>query len=181
MTSWLSMAPGVEWIAIDQAVLVYDGDLVNLLEGSAAEVWRALEHSTSDDDVAALLAGRHPEAAGVAGEVTAFLSDLLERGLIVSAAEPGGSGIVCPEHVAWTLDDDGRVVVADLGTGRRETLSASASRVWVLTLADMTSTDLVRQLLLEFPDAPKAVAEEVELLRSELVARGLLARTAGSV
>ena len=175
MTGHPCRSPGVEWLAIEGDVLAFDGDLLHLLPGSGAAIWRELDGARDLPTVAADLAACHPEVDAVDQQVRDFVTDLVQRGLVVLLKEPAGNGLRVPGHVAWTLDE-GVVVLADTRSGARRALSVTGSQVW-LHLADSASTtQLLQSLAREFPDAPADMSSQVEWLVEELLAKGLLTR-----
>ena len=176
MTGHPCRSPGVEWLVIEGDVLAFDGDLLHLLPGSGAAIWRELDGGRDLATVAADLAARHPEVVGVDQQVRDFVTDLVQRGLVVLLDAPVGNGLRVPEHVAWAVDE-GVVVLADTRSGGRQALSMSGSRVWLHLADGASSTQMLESLAREFPDAPADMSEQVERLVDELLGLGLLTRT----
>jgi len=59
------------------------GGRVVLLEGSGAEIWRALPHHSTEDVIARMKAIVGPDVAGLRDAVSAFVEHLRSLGLIV--------------------------------------------------------------------------------------------------
>ena len=78
-----------------------------------------------------------------------------------------------PSTVAWDHDGE-RVVMANLRTGTRTTLSETATLVRLLTGEGLTAQDIVFELLSGFPNAPPNLAADVVATLDELVAGGWL-------
>lgn len=177
MTRALMVAPGVDTLVVDGEVLVFDGTMIHLMSGSGVDIWHAADGRRSRDQIISELAGRHPSVEAVAADVAAYVDDLVERGLLMESESRPEDGFNTCEHVGWTTDGD-LVVVLDLRTGARQTLSATASRAW-LHLADGLSRDaMVTRLGEEFPDAPASFVSELEALVDTLCAQGLLCPSA---
>ena len=175
MTQYPEVAPRVEWIEIENEVLVFDGDLLHLLPGSSAQIWLAINGDRSTASIATSLSMRHPDALEVGHDVRYFVSELAHRGLVRILDKPSGNGLAVPPWVAWTLEG-GQVVLADLRSGGRQGLSVTASRLWQLMAARLPLDQLVEQLRLEFPDAPADLATVVKSLLQTLTAQGLLSQ-----
>jgi hypothetical protein len=174
--TYLSIAPGVEWHEIDGSVLVLHDELLHELTGSSAEIWQAVDGSTTASDLASSLSRRHPESPGVFDDVTDFVTDLTERGLLAQHADPVGNGYRVPEHVAWVSEDDGSVALADVRTGRRHSLSPTGGIVWTMTVAGSPREVIEPAILEAFPDAPDSYAADMGQLLDSLVVAGLLER-----
>lgn len=175
MTGYPMVCPAVEWLEIDGQVLAFDGALLHLLPGSAAQIWLSLDGAASTAQIAAALAARH-DGTEVERDVRAFVADLVERGLVVTADEPVGNDLRVPSYVAWTVDED-QVVLADVRTGARQALSLTGSRVWLLIVQRLSRQEMFVRLAADFPDVPAGFAAEVEALLGTLVDQGLLAPT----
>jgi hypothetical protein len=173
MTDYLAISPDADWIRIDDAVLAFVDDTIHLLSGSAAEVWAAVDGTGGSSDVVAALAARHRGADDLASDVTVFVDDLVQRRLLVRRDEPTGAWARVPSHVAWTTDQ-GLVALADLRTGGRRTLSATASRIWDLTVGGASREALLERLAVEFTDLPATFPHDVDQLLRTLVEEGLL-------
>lgn len=170
----LAVAPGMETLTMDDEVLVFDGDIIHLMEGSGAEIWRAVESRHTADEIVADLVLRHPETPGVETDVRAFIDDLVARGLVTPEGHRREAGYDVPGHVAWTTDDLS-VTILDLDSGQRQTLSLTASRTWVHLADGLSLEATLTRLAEEFPDAPASFAEETETFVGLLCDQGLLA------
>ena len=177
MTDYLTVASRVETLAFSSdEILVFDGATLHLLAGSSAEIWHAVNGQRSREEIGRLLAERH-EDADVADQVHAFVDSLTGRGLLAFNREPGSRELAVDDDVAWTVDE-GRVVVLNLLTGERRTLSDSASAVWELVVAGRSRDETLVELAGAFTDLPEGFAEQVDALLQQLVDEGLLARVA---
>jgi hypothetical protein len=81
-------------VELDDNVAVYDevGQLMILLNSSAASVWRLCDGATSVDGMVQALAAAHPDDAEVIGEdVRQTLRKLAELGLVSDPSGPGGA------------------------------------------------------------------------------------------
>jgi hypothetical protein len=179
MTDYLAISPDADWIRMDDAVLAFVDDTIHLLSGTAAEVWAAVDGTGRTSDLVAALAARHHGTGDLAGDVTAFVDDLVRRRLLVRRDEPTGALGRVPSHVAWTAEP-GLVALADLRTGDRRTLSATASRVWELTAGGASRDALLEALSVEFTDLPTTFSDDVDQLVETLVHEGLLERNPGA-
>lgn len=169
----LEIAPGTDALVMDDEVLVFDGSMIHLLSGSGALIWQAVDGRRDRDDVVLHLAARHHDASGLADDVRGYLDDLLARGLLVDGLHDRPAGWTVPGHVAWVHDGD-QVVVLDLSSGERQTLSASAARIWTHLSDGLPTAEVVDRLGQEFPDAPASLADDTSALVDALVTRGLL-------
>jgi hypothetical protein len=87
---------GASAVELDDNVALYDevGQLLILLNTSAAAVWERCDGTTTVDDIARLLADAHPTEAAVIGEdVRQTVGKLAELGLVVDAAA-GTAGVL---------------------------------------------------------------------------------------
>jgi hypothetical protein len=85
---------GAAAVELDDNVALYDevGQLLILLNTSAAEVWERCDGTTTLDDITRQLVAAHPDDAAVIGEdVRQTVGKLAELGLVVDAAEAGGA------------------------------------------------------------------------------------------
>ena len=173
MSDYPRVASHVDWLEIDGQILAFDGDLLHLLPGSSAEIWRAVDGDTSTAALAASLVERHPEAPDVDRDVLSFLAELVHRGLVQFADQPVGNGFRVPSHVAWTIDE-AQVVLADLRTGDRLGLPTTGSWIWQLVVERLPREQLLERLRADFPDAPVEFEADVDRLLATLLERGLL-------
>ena len=162
-------------LEIDEDFLVFDGEELHRLAGSAADVWRSIRGAVAVGDVIRRLQVLHPGDRNVPGDVRAFIDDLLARGLVEERPTPS-DGCSVPSHVAWCVDEDGTVLIADLRSGARHVLIATAAVIWSAAVAEDSHHALLEALADAFPDAPPGYADEVDELLDSLVAEGLLAR-----
>jgi hypothetical protein len=96
--------PGATAVVLDDNVAVYDdvGQLLILLNTSAAAVWERCDGATTLQDMARALVAAHPgDEADIAEDVRQTVGKLAELGLVVEAdaeAEAGGGlrGEVAP-------------------------------------------------------------------------------------
>jgi acetyl-CoA carboxylase carboxyltransferase component len=80
---------GAATVALDDNVAVYDdiGQLLILLNTSAAAVWDHCDGATTVDDMVRALAAAHPDdAAEIAEDVRQTVGKLVDLGLVVDAA-----------------------------------------------------------------------------------------------
>ncbi len=173
----LAVAPGIEALTVDDEALVFDGEVIHLMSGSGAQIWRAVDGHRSSDQVVADLAHPHPSASEVEEDTRAFLDDLVSRGLVTPAEHRRADGYVVSRHVAWTTDGP-LVVLLDLDSGERKSLNLTASRAWLLLAAGFSLEAMFTQLAEEFPDVPPSFAVDTEALVRELCHQGFLVPTA---
>jgi hypothetical protein len=79
---------GAAAVELDDNVAVYDdvGQLLIMLNSSAAVIWECCDGATTVDDMARELAAAHPDDAAVIGEdVRQTVRKLVELGLVVDA------------------------------------------------------------------------------------------------
>lgn len=84
---------GAAAVELDDNVALYDevGQLLILLNTSAAEVWECCDGTATLDDITRQLAAAHPDDAAVIGEdVRQTVGKLAELGLVVDAAAATG-------------------------------------------------------------------------------------------
>ena len=87
-TSRPARRPGASAVALDDNVAVYDdvGQLLILLNTSAAAVWEHCDGATTLDDIVAAFTARYPDQAADIGEdVRQTVGKLAELGLVVDA------------------------------------------------------------------------------------------------
>ena len=106
MTTFVAKAPRMSDLEIDEDFLVFDGEELHRLAGSAADVWRSIRGAVAVGDVIRRLQVLHPGDRNVPGDVRAFIDDLLARGLVEERPTPS-DGCSVPSHVAWCVDEDG--------------------------------------------------------------------------
>ena len=85
---------GASSVELDDNVAVYDdvGQLLILLNSSAASVWALCDGSTTAEAIVEALAAAHPDHADVIGEdVRQTLRKLAELGLVSDTSGPGGA------------------------------------------------------------------------------------------
>ena len=85
---------GASSVELDDNVAVYDdvGQLLILLNSSAASVWALCDGSTTAEVMVETLAAAHPDHADVIGEdVRQTLRKLAELGLVSDTSGPGGA------------------------------------------------------------------------------------------
>ena len=163
---------GVAAQDIGDEVLVFDGELLQRLVGSAAAIWRSIDDVRSTEQIVGDLSAAFGSGPQLAQDVPAFLAELEEAGLIrLEAAAPGRFSV--PATVAWDTDGN-RVVLADLGTGTRTALSDTATLIWQLAGEGLTSQEILAELAAAFPDAPNSLPADVAAALEELVSRGWL-------
>ena len=178
MTGYLRIPESVQSLEMDDAVLVFTIGRIHLVADSAAEIWRALDGSTTTEDVVKLLSDRHGPSSQVSGDIRRFVGELIDSGLVCESDEPVGNGMSVPSHIAWTTDA-GQVVVVDLRTSSRTTLTTTASLIWSLTVAGVSRKELIRAVNREFPDAPPEFVREIDGLLTSLIDQGFLQRSLG--
>ena len=85
---------GASSVELDDNVAVYDdvGQLLILLNSSAASVWALCDGSTTAEAIVEALAAAHPDHADVIGEdVRQTLRKLAELGLVSDTSDPDGA------------------------------------------------------------------------------------------
>jgi len=172
MSGYLTPSATTTTLRVEESVLAYNGDRIHFLTGSAAEIWDLLDGSSTEADITSVLAARHPDPA-VAQETRRFVAELIDNGLVTESPIPSGNGLRVPHHVSWTEDGES-VLVADMHSGVRRTLSPTAARVWVLLVAGYDRTEVSAQLADEFADAPPGFDKDVAQLIDSLLDQGLL-------
>lgn len=176
MSSDALLAPALEVLAqdIDGDLLLFDGQHLHLLAGTAAEVWRSADGSRSADEIVGLVTAAVPAASdGVRNDVVQFLDGLVERGLLAVDDEKPSPMLTVPAHVAYAWDGD-TVLVLDLRDGRRQALSPTGSLVWELICEHRHLQPVLTAVRAAFPDAPDSLEDEVGALVDDLVDEGLL-------
>ena len=165
----------IAWAAsqdIDDEVLVFDGEILQRLVGSAAAIWRSIDDVRSTEQIVGDLSAAFGPGPQLAQDVPAFLAELEGAGLIrLEAAAPGHFSV--PATVAWDRDGH-RVVLADLQTGTRTALSDTATLIWHLAGEGLTAEEIVAELTAAFPDAPRSLPADVAAALEKLVTRGWL-------
>lgn len=168
--------PAVDEIDVDGDVLLYDGQHLRLLAGTAAAIWRAIDGGRSAAEIAAMLAPIASDgAAAVEGSVIAFLAELADHSLIATSLAEASSRFVRREDIGYVADD-GQTLLVDLRTGRRHALSVTGGRVWDLVLEHADPVAVVGALREEYADAPASLQAEVYELLEGLVEAGFLLR-----
>jgi hypothetical protein len=79
---------GAAAVALDDNVALYDdvGQLLIMLNSSAAAIWESCDGTTTVDDMVVQMTAAHPDDAAVIGEdVRQTLGKLVELGLVVDA------------------------------------------------------------------------------------------------
>src|SRR4029079_5685538 len=71
MSGYLTPSATTTTLRVEESVLAYNGDRIHFLTGSAAEIWAVLDGSSTEADIASVLAARHPDPA-VAQETRRF-------------------------------------------------------------------------------------------------------------
>ena len=162
----------VDHLAFGDEVLVFDGELLQRLVGSAAAIWRSIDGVRSTEQIVRDLGEAFGPDAELARDVPAFLAELEGADLI--HMEPTQSGrLSVPATVAWDRDGN-RVVLADLRTGTRTALSDTATLIWQLAGEGLAAEEVVAELTAAFPDAPSSLPADVAAALEELVTRGWL-------
>jgi hypothetical protein len=86
--------PGASAVELDDNLAVYDdvGQILILLNASAASVWERCDGATTLDDMVRALQAAHPDdAADIDDDVRQTVGKLMELGLLVEAG-PGAAG-----------------------------------------------------------------------------------------
>jgi hypothetical protein len=105
------------------------------------------------------------------------------RGIVSEAAHADppaqwrGAGLRVPPHVAWTVDEDGSVAIADMRSGARRSMTGAASMIWQATAEGASAPELAEQLLREYAELPTDWPTEVDDFLVSLVSEGLLEPT----
>ena len=175
MNGYPRLASGVDWIDIDGQVLLLDQEQLYLLDLSASQIWTSIDGCRSAAQIGRALKVRYPEALLLEADVTAFVEDLVERGLATIVARPTGDGLRIPDHVGWT-QDGATVIIADLRTGAREALSDSGTQVWLGVVDGMGRQALLARLNSRYSSTPLDVGDTVDALLDSLLHQGFLAR-----
>lgn len=153
-------------------VLVFDGDLLQRLVGTAAAIWRHVDGVRSADQVVTALEAAYGEQSAVYEDVTAFLAALAAAGLICWQETTPGRFVV-PAWVAWEQDDQ-TVLLADLRTGARAALSQTAALIWQLAGEGRTAEEVVAEAAAAYPDAPASLEDDVKATLRKLLDHGWL-------
>lgn len=164
--------PAVDSVDLDGGVLLYDGQQLRLLSGTAAIIWRAIDGGASVRELLAALAAGDEY---VERDVLAFLDELVDQGLVYAPPVDDVARYVVASNVAHVVDE-AQTLLLDMQTGQRRALSQSASMIWGLLRADSDPRTIAADLRRSYPDAPASVATEVIGLLDELVAAGFLVR-----
>lgn len=161
--------PSLQVLTIDGEVVLYDGEQLRFLDGSAAAVWTRIDGVTRLADLAAALAEQFPNQRLQAdGDVHAFVNQLETLGLVTAGEVAAGGAYRKPADVGYARDD-GSVLLVHLADGRRRALSATATRIWDLVLLGIGVEDIIMTLQNEYPDTPSSLPSEVRQLLAELV------------
>jgi hypothetical protein len=166
---------GWDSLRVDDSVLLFHDDRIHLVKGTAMTIWDAVDGRTSVEQIAAVVANAHPGAEDVSGQDEQFLLDLKASGFINFRTNPADEVVAVEPHVAWVLDE-GLVTIADLLTGQRRTLSATASEVWMVLCNGDPLDTVATQVRGNYPDAGPELEEDVIALVSALVDAGYLRR-----
>lgn len=178
MTARFRPAEAVQSLEVDADVLLYRPDEIHRLTGSGVAIWRLLDRAPTREELVRALTEQHPDTASdaLATEVHAFLDDLVGRELVATGPdEPPAARVSVPDHVAWTAPDGATVVVADLRTGERRSLSPTASSVWLAVVTGEPMDRVVARMREDYTDLPEDVEAQVGSLVAHLLDEGLLA------
>ena len=159
--------PGVAIQAIDDDVLVLDGDTLSRLTGTPGRVLHSIDGLRSVSAIAEAVA-----ATAQPAEVVDAL-DALESAATIELVDVGeGPRYRRPAYVGVCEDRD-VLVLLDLRTGDRPVLSDTAAEVWRLLTETGSVAATVAELALDFPDATSLADDTAEFV-AELLAQGLL-------
>lgn len=171
--------PMVDVLNIDGDLLLYDGQQLRLLAGTAAMIWRAIDGASDTREIATSLAQSSPDPTRVVTEVTSFLEHLADVGVVEVAARRSEPAHACPGHVGFTSDGTTTLLV-DLRDGRRRALADAGAQIWHLTLELRYASLVVDALRARYTGATDTVARDVDALVQALVDEGFLVRRHGS-
>lgn len=167
---------GLEVCRIDDDVLLFDGTQLQLLSGSAADVWLRIDGAASASVISARVAAAAlPQDPSARDAVRTFVEELLDRGLVEAVGAAATTAYARRPHAGWVRDGD-TVLLVDLKDGRRRALPGTAGRTWELACAGASADDVVHALRAEYPDAPASADDDVRALLDLLVADGWLVR-----
>ena len=148
-------------------VLLFDGELLQRLAGTAAVIWRHIDGVRTADQVMTDLEAAYGEQTSLAKDVNAFLAELAAAGLIhLEESTPGR--FVVPAWVAWERDRQ-TVLLADLRTGARTALSTTAALIWQTAGEGRTAAEVVAEVAAAYPDAPASLEVDVRATLQELL------------
>ena len=168
--------PAVDSVLIDRDVLLYDGQLLRLLAGTAASIWRAIDGGTSARELLVEIAAGDTD---VERDVAAFLDYLVEQKLILAPPADDAARYIVGEHVAHVVDES-QTLLLDLRTGKRQALSESAGVIWRVLCTDPDPRTVAAELRQTYPDEPTSVVFETARLLDELAEAGFLIRHPGT-
>lgn len=165
---------GVEAQDFGDGLVVFDGELLQCLVGTAAAIWRHVDGVRTAEQVVKALHAAYGAEPSLAEDVKAFLAELAAAGLIRWETHPPGRFIV-PSSVAWERDGH-RIVLADLRTGARAAMSETATLIWQRAGEGLTADEVVEEITAAFPDAPSSLEEDVRASLDQLLGQHWLQR-----
>jgi hypothetical protein len=175
----LPLVPVADSIDFEEAALLYHGNDLLLLSSTASEIWRELDGLRTLGDVARRVSGRYPEEdAHVADEVAEFLAQLLRSGVVRTAEAAHGVPVKVTAACAFAEDEGDALLLLNLLTGRRLTLTGPGPRIWQAVVARQPLRALICDLQRDFPDDAARIEADVADLLERLTEEGLLARVA---
>ena len=165
-------ATGLTWQEVGAEIVVFDGEHLQRLAGSAAAIWRCIDDIASVAQIVSELRELFGAEVTLGNDVPAFVAKLVGSGLVRLEAWPPGRFRI-PATVAWARDGQ-RIVLADLRTSVRAALSESAALVWEIAGEGLTRPEVVQELTAALTDPPDSLANDVTRALQELVASGWL-------
>ena len=167
----LRRSTGIDAVELDGDVLLYDGRTLQLLEGVAAYLWRSLDgRVTVPELVRTAAADFAAPLQQVDQDVRGFLADLEQQGLVERSID---ERYVPGRAVGWVRDGDA-VLLIDLATGHRATLTTTGGSLWEALMSDGRLTEAAERLRDQYPDAPDDLHEVLAVLVGQLAQAGFL-------
>lgn len=174
----VSRAARFEAAAMEGGFLLYDGEELRLLQGTAALIFARVDGVRSAADIATALAKDFDESnTDVRDEAEAFLGHLAYMRVLDDIAAPSMPGYARPAWVGFVRDDAGGLLV-HLLDGRRRRLTPTALEIWELVGTLRYAPVVAEALQKAHESTPEDLVEQVQGFLDELVSKDFLTRWA---
>lgn len=167
----------VSSVDVDGDVLLFDGEDLHRLAGSAAAVFRAVDGVRTVDHIVRDLVGEfRGDPAIIANDVRTVLDELTRQHLLDLVDPAPGTVYLRPGWVAFVREED-TVALADLRTGHRYSLAGTGAQSWGLLIRFGSIEKVLLSLAADYPDVP-TLRDDLVALVEHLTTAGLLVREA---